>query len=75
MVYTLYRFTEGGALVVKPVSEHRSLAEGFTAGQDAVHADRTSAFALYQGETRVARFGVARLPDRAEAGLVGWLLS
>jgi len=61
-LFTLYRITESGALVVKPLSEHRSPAAGFTAGQDAVHADSTSAFALYQGDRRVSRFGFSRLP-------------
>ena len=47
------------------VSEHHSLAEGFTAGQDAVHADTESAYVLCHDIERMARFGYSRLQDRA----------
>jgi hypothetical protein len=50
------------------------LGEGFSAGQDAVHADPESAFALYlkglNGNIRVARFGFSRLQGKAETGFV-----
>jgi hypothetical protein len=63
--FTLYRVSEGGAHT--KVSEHRSLAEDWRAGTDAVHADSTSAFALYLNglnspDQRMARFGFSRLP-------------
>jgi hypothetical protein len=53
---------------------YRIEGEGFSAGQDAVHADPESAFALYlkglNGDIRVARFGFSRLQGKAETGFV-----
>jgi hypothetical protein len=43
-VYKLYRIEGEGRV---EVSAHKTLGEGFSAGQDAVHADPESAFALY----------------------------
>ena len=50
------------------VSEHPTFEEGWVAGQRAVHEDRDSAFALYRGEQRIARFGFNRVMPRAAAG-------
>lgn len=40
------------------VSKHPTFSEGWSAGQEAVHADRTGAFSLYRRfpDRRVARF-------------------
>jgi len=56
--YTLYRI-EGADRI--EVSAHKTLGEGFGAGQDAVHADAEHAYALYRGEQRVGRFGFSRI--------------
>jgi hypothetical protein len=70
-VYKLYRIEGEGRV---EVSAHKTLGEAFSAGQDAVHADPESAFALYlkglNGDIRVARFGVSRLQGKAETGFV-----
>ena len=70
-VYKLYRIEGEGRV---EVSAHKTLGEGFSAGQDAVHADPESAFALYlkglNGDIRVARFGFSRLQGTADAGFV-----
>ena len=70
-VYKLYRIEGEGRV---EVSAHKTLGEGFSAGQDAVHADSESAFALYlkglNGDIRVARFGFSRLQGKAETGFV-----
>ncbi len=42
-------------------SEHASFEEGWSAGQEAVHANREGAFALYHRGRRVARFGFNRI--------------
>jgi hypothetical protein len=61
--YKLCRVRQGGATEL--VSEHDSLAEGWRAGQAAVHADG-HAYALYTSEgaslgQRTARFGFSRI--------------
>ena len=70
-VYKLYRIEGEGRV---EVSAHKTWGEGFSAGQDAVHADPESAFALYlkglNGDIRVARFGFSRLQGKAETGFV-----
>ena len=70
-VYKLYRIEDEGRV---KVSAHKTLGEGFSAGQDAVHANPESAFALYlmglNGDIRVARFGFSRLQGKAETGFV-----
>jgi hypothetical protein len=70
-VYKLYRIEGEGRV---EVSAHKTLGEGFSAGQDAAHADPESAFALYlkglNGDIRVARFGFSRLQGKAETGFV-----
>lgn len=48
----------------EPVSEHPDFAQGWEAGQSAVHADRDHAYALYRGRTRVAKFGHANARAR-----------
>ena len=45
----------------EPVSKHPSFEEGWSAGQEAVHADREGAYALYRGRRRIARFGFNRI--------------
>jgi hypothetical protein len=42
----------------------RPWPQGFSAGQDAVHADQGGAYALYRGDQRVARFGFNRIQVR-----------
>jgi hypothetical protein len=59
MTHTLYRIGRDGSRA--PVSTHKSLSEGFSAGQAGVHADAENAYALYKGERRLARFGFSRL--------------
>ena len=49
------------------VSSHPTFAEGWAAGQHAVHADREGAFALYRGGRRVARFGFNRIAVRPQS--------
>jgi hypothetical protein len=70
-VYKLYRIEGEGRV---EVSAYKTLGEGFSAGQDAVHAGPESAFALYlkglNGDIRVARFGFSRLQGKAETGFV-----
>ena len=71
--YTLYRI-EGDDLAKLEVSTHKTLGEGFSAVQDAVHADREHAYALYlkglNGDIRVGRFRFSRLQGKAETGFV-----
>jgi len=59
------------ALAKLEVSTHKTLGEGFGAGQDAVHADAEHAYALYQdgaAPRRVARFAFSRITrDPSEA--------
>lgn len=84
-VHKLYRVTrKRGKITRQLVSEHDSLRTGFSAGQDAVYADRENAFALYREngdgtlETRVARFASSRLAvevDLPAAGLLGEIIS
>jgi hypothetical protein len=62
--YTLYRL-EGADQV--EVGAFGSLAEAFSAGQDAVYADKVHAYVAYRGETRVARFAFSRIMRAAEA--------
>jgi hypothetical protein len=67
--YTLYRLHADGATKTL-VSKHASLAGGFSAGQDAVHADREHAYVLYLAgpcERRVARFAFSRIMRAVEA--------
>jgi hypothetical protein len=59
VTHTLYLIRRDGTR--EPVSTHKSLSEGFSAGQAAVHADVENAYALYQGDRRLARFGFSRL--------------
>jgi hypothetical protein len=70
-VYKLYRIEGEGRV---EVSAHKTLGEGFSAGQDAVHAGPESEGALYlkglNGDIRVARFGFSRLQGKAETGFV-----
>jgi hypothetical protein len=75
--FTLYRVDETGAHT--EVSEHRSLAEGWAAGQDAVHADAENAYALYLAginspDQRVARFGFSRLPANKFESIVAEMM-
>jgi hypothetical protein len=70
VTHPLYKIGRDGTR--EPVSTHKSLSEGFTAGQDLVHADAETAYALYKGERRLARFGFSRLlakDPQAFAGL------
>jgi hypothetical protein len=72
MMYTLYRICRDGTREAEPASTHKTLAEGFSVGQGAVHADAENAYALYCGERRLARFGFSRLlakDPQAFAGL------
>lgn len=48
----------------EPVSEHPTFEEGWSAGQQAVHAERDHAYALYAGNRRVAKFAHMRLSPR-----------
>ena len=64
--YTLYRLHADGVTKTL-VSKHASLAGGFGAGQDAVHADAEHAYALYLSDRRVARFAFSRIMRAAEA--------
>ncbi len=41
----------------EPAGAYPDFAEGWVAGQRAVYADQSAAFALYRGERRIARFG------------------
>ncbi len=50
------------------VGAYPDFAEGWVAGQRAVYADQSAAFALCWGERRVARFGFDRLMPRAAEG-------
>jgi len=77
--YTLYRI-EGEGLAKLEVSAHKTLGEGFSAGQDAVHADTENAYALYvdgAAKRRVGRFGFSRLEAHVadDVSLVGLVLS
>ena len=62
-VYTLWRVSEDGG--EEHVSEHPDFADGWSAGQRAVHADSVNAYALYAGRSRVARFCYHRLKARS----------
>ena len=70
-VYKLYRI-EGADRI--EVSTHKTLRAGFSAGQDAVHADTEHAYALYQGERRVARFAFSRIMQTADDTLLAGLV-
>ena len=72
-VYKLYRI-EGADLTKLEISAHKTLGEGFSAGQDAVHADAEHAYALYQGERRVARFAFSRIMQTADDTLLAGLV-
>ena len=63
--FTLFRVDQEGN--EEQVSQHPSFAEGWAAGQHAVHADRQGAFALYRGGRRVARFGFNRIAVRPQS--------
>ena len=63
-VYKLYRI-EGADRI--EISTHKTLRAGFSAGQDAVHADAEHAYALYLSDRRVARFAFSRIMRAAEA--------
>ena len=78
-VYKLYRIEGAGRT---EVGTFKSLGEGFSAGQDAVHADAEHVYALYSeadgaAPRRVARFGFSRLEASAQADttLAGLVLS
>jgi len=62
--YALVRINPDG--IDEAVSKHPSFEEGWSAGQSAVAEDRASAFSLYRGSRRVARFGHSRLQARVE---------
>ncbi len=47
----------------EPVSEYPTFSEGWSAGQEAVHADREGAYSLYRGNRRVARFCPSRIAN------------
>ena len=49
------------------VSGHPTFAEGWSAGQRAVHEDRENAYTLYRNKNRIARFGFNRLAQRTDA--------
>lgn len=72
MHYRLCRIGEDGVQVA--VSEHPTLPAGWMAGQDAVHADSQSAYALYTDkDQRVARFGFSRI-ESSQLSLPGMVL-
>ena len=64
--YALRRVHPGGN--EEPAGIYASFAAGWAAGQQAVHADRSAAFALYRNDRRMARFGFNRIAPRAAAG-------
>ena len=64
--YALRRVHPDGS--EQPAGAYPDFAEGWAAGQRAVHADRGATFALYRGGRRIARFGFNRLMPRAAAG-------
>jgi hypothetical protein len=66
--YALRRVQQDGS--EQPAGAYRGFAEGWTAGQRAVHANRGAAFALYRAERRVDRFGRNRLVPWAAAGIL-----
>jgi hypothetical protein len=74
--YTLYRI-EGADRI--EVGTFKALDEGFSAGQDVVHADAEHAYALYLAgpcERRVARFAFSRIMQTAhDTSLAGLVLS
>jgi len=59
----------------EPVSTFPDFAEGWEAGQSAVHHDRDHAYALYRGNRRVARFGHAQSKPRVSAANLDALAS
>jgi hypothetical protein len=64
--YALWRVHEDGT--DKPVSEHPTFGEGWSAGTCAVTVeDREHAYALYRDGRRVARLGFGRLVVRFDA--------
>ena len=70
--YALRRvYADGGE---EPVSDHATFSDGWSAGQRAVHQDHENAYALYRGQRRLARFGSARLMQRAGTGHLPALL-
>jgi hypothetical protein len=72
VTHTLYRIGRDGTR--EPVSTHKSLGKGLSAGQAAVHADAETAYALYKGERRLARFGFSRLLAKDPAAFAGLTL-
>jgi hypothetical protein len=68
--FTLVRVNANGT--DEPVSKHPSFEEGWSAGQSAVHEDCASAFSLYRGDRRVAKFGHSRLMPRRSADTLDW---
>jgi hypothetical protein len=74
VVYELYRIGRDGTREASLVSTHKSLGPGLTAGQAAVHADVENAYALYQGERRLARFGFSRLQAKDLTTFAGFTL-
>lgn len=47
----------------EPVSGHASFSDGWSAGQEAVHADREGAYSLYRGNRRAAKFAHSRVAN------------
>ncbi len=58
----------------EPVSEHPTFSEGWSAGQEAVHANREGAYSLYWGDRRVARFCPSRIASTKGAMDLGQAL-
>jgi hypothetical protein len=68
--FTLFRVNPEGTQ--EEVGKHPSFEDGWSAGQAAVAEDRESAFSLYRGSRRVARFGHSRLMPRRSADTLDW---
>ncbi len=63
--FALRRVHQDGTEVA--VSVHPTFAEGWGAGQRAMHDNRENAYALYRNRSRIARFGFNRLAQRTDA--------
>lgn len=70
--HALYRVHPDGT--EEPVSTHPTFTEGWSAGQAAVHADRTNAYRLYAGRRCVAGFCSIRQTPRPPVSNVAALV-
>ncbi len=70
--FTLYKVGRDGTM--EEVDTFATFEEGWSQGQHMVHTEPESAFSLYRGKRRVARFGHHRLQARDATALLDTLV-